>query len=120
MQANSAEIEADTGLSAGRYDRRTRAFRQVRTTMAALVEEAGGRHNLTGAQLARIERAAQLKVIAAEARARALRDPHPDNLNASVRIENASERALRAIAPVLKRDSAGGGLARYLAEKAAP
>jgi hypothetical protein len=116
MLENSTGLQPDTPLPSARYDRRTKAFRQVRNAMAAMVEEAGGTNGLTPAQMQRIERGAQLKVLAAEARARALRDPTPENLNAAVRVENAAERALKTVAGLASPNQAPR-LKDYLAEK---
>lgn len=96
MQQNCTDMHADIGLQSPRYDRRTRAFRQVRDRIAALVEQAGGPSGLSPVQMQRIERTAQLEVVASEARTRTLRDPSIENLNALTRIENAAQRAFRA------------------------
>ena len=63
------------------HDKRTRKWRAVRDAIASLTAQAGD--VLTDAQRERIARAAELGVLAQEARRAALSDPNADRLNGS-------------------------------------
>lgn len=82
----------------GRVDRRTRLGRALTRAHTALLRDIGDRE-VSPIDMARINRAAELMVLAAEARARLLR-MESDDFSAVVRIENAAQRALRRLGDV--------------------
>lgn len=77
-----------------RIDGRTRAARAIRSTVRALMAERS-LSTFSYLEMAKIERAAQLLVLAESSRANAL--TQPADLDAIVRIENAAQRALRSL-----------------------
>lgn len=90
MVDETTGIEAETSI-----DRRTRLWRAVRDRIASLVEEAGGRNGLTASQMRAISRAAELSVLADQARQRALQSQ--ESTTEVVRLENLAARALRGL-----------------------
>lgn len=90
---------------AKRLDRRTRRSRDVRSTVAILRGLVSKESCLTGFEFLVVERAAELLVIAKEAREGALKHL-PDDLTNIVRIERAAQKALEALSQVI---SASGG-----------
>jgi hypothetical protein len=79
-------------------DGRTRLGRAIKRATAAMLHDVGG-NEISTAEMATIQRAAELLVLAGEARARLLR-MESDDLSAVVRIENAAQRALQRLGDV--------------------
>lgn len=95
--ASSGEYPVDI-LGMRRVDRRTRLGRALTHASAAILRDMEDKA-ISPIDMARINRAAELMVLAAEARARLLR-MESDDFSTVVRIENAAQRALQRLGDV--------------------
>jgi hypothetical protein len=101
-------------------DGRSPTAKRRKDTIADLVAALGGTERVTAVQMSAIVRAAELAVLAAETRARALSGDTTVDMAALVRLEGAGARAIQS----LKLPAQGEGpktpsLAEYAAAKAA-
>jgi hypothetical protein len=101
-------------------DGRSPTAKRRKDRIADLVAALGGQERVTAVQMSAVVRAAELAVLAAETRARALSGDTTVDMAALVRLEGASARAIKA----LNLPAQGGGpkpqsLNDYLTRKAA-
>jgi hypothetical protein len=120
---DTTEQQRDAAPSRGGIvDHRTRRARRRRELIAVYSNLLGGDAKLTDGQRVDVRKAAELVALAEDARAMALQDMpgSAGMLSAMVRLQSASERAIRALRlPEPKDARPQTSLADYLASKRA-
>lgn len=104
----------------GMVDGRTPTAKRRKDLISDLVGALGGPERVTPVQMSAVVRAAELAVLAAETRARALSGDTTVDMVALVRLEGASARAIKALhLPAHGDGPKSPSLSDYVARKAA-